>query len=640
MPSLASILAPCSLDTFLRDYLGRQPLPCPASSENRGRFAGIQDWQPLLIEMERVLRAPVRLAKPTAANAHSRLLLQVSGESTCLATKEEERSEHHLLSGDALYLPAGWNCDAISAPNLLTIEIRLPKGSAILHWVADILSETPPFHAELTQFASPAAQFEQMRLLRRALTAAFRTPELLREFAHAQDALASTPAVTGAPFPEAVTGYIAVSLRRPVEVHRADKGLLALPSHGDPILFTERWAPLALFLAERAPLPINGFFSAFAAEFDRPELEEFLRTVTAHGPFTIVPSASGDPVPPPNPEPAADPPSKGWIPITIAFDIRAPFVSDATVRWMELGESGLDDPFVNDTVERLRNEKPPRRELDTSLETLERVGLALPSVTPRGFIFHVSHCGSTLVSNALKTVPGIVVASELKSLSLLVRPFETGLNSFLRRRWDSRRRRLIQAIFNLLATYRTGEPEPLVLKFPSLGIRSMSLLRGYFPTTPCVIVIRDPMEVMVSNRPGGGWMVMKQSPQMAAEVFGWKDLERPVDRMPDEEFAARVLASYFQSAEENLGPQTMLVDYTQLNKKKMAEIGAHFGFDLALDERLDTVMGAYAKDPEQKRPFKDDRMKKQWMANVLLRSSAEVWAGPAYRRLLEIARKP
>ena len=143
---------------------------------------------------------------------------------------------------------------------------------------------------------------------------------------------------------------------------------------------------------------------------------------------------------------------------------------------MELGESGLDDPFVNDTVERLRNEKPPRRELDTSLATLERIGLALPAVTPRGFIFHISHCGSTLVANALKTIPGIVVASELKSLSLLMRPFELGLNTFLRDRWDARRRRLLQAIFNLLATYRTGEPEPLVLKFPSLGIRSMSVL--------------------------------------------------------------------------------------------------------------------------------------------------------------------
>ncbi|MBS1830244.1 MAG: hypothetical protein JST93_33390 [Acidobacteria bacterium] len=637
MASLASILAPCSLDTFLRDYLGQRPLPCPASPENRGRFAAIHDWQPLLLEMERTLRAPVRLSADALPGHHSRLLLQVTGESSCLCAKGEERLELNLESGDALYLPSGWTVDSATPP-AVAIEILLPKGRDIVNWLANILAEAPPFAAELTRFAAPATQFNQMRALRRALSSAFRAPELLPEFARAQDNLAATPAIEGAPYC-AEAGWIASSLRRPVEVHRAANGLLCLPSHAEPVVFHERWAALALFLCERAPIAVEDFCHAFAAEFERRELEEFLRAVTAQGPFTILAEPFGAPVPPPDPEPAAALPSKGWIPITVAFDIRAPFVSDATVRWMELRESGLDDPFVNDTVERLRKEEPPRRELDTSLAELERIGLAIPPVTPRGFIFHVSHCGSTLVSNALKTVPGVVVASELKALSMLVRPFEAGMGAFLRERWDTRRQRLFQAIFNLLATYRSGEPQPLVLKFPSLGIRSMSALRRFFPSTPCVIVIRDPMEVMVSNRPGTGWMVMKQSPPMAAEVFGWKDLDRPVDRMPDEEFAARVLASYFESAGENLGPQTLLVDYTQLNKKKMAEIGAFFGFDLALDERLDAVMGSYAKDPEQKRPFKDDRMKKQWMANVLLRSSAEVWAGPGYRRLLEIARK-
>ena len=41
----------------------------------------------------------------------------------------------------------------------------------------------------------------------------------------------------------------------------------------------------------------------------------------------------------------------------------------------------------------------------------------------------------------------------------------------------------------------------------------------------------------------------------------------------------------------------------------------------------------------QKRLVTEDRVKKQWMANVLLRSSAEVWAGPGYRRLLESTRR-
>jgi hypothetical protein len=67
---------------------------------------------------------------------------------------------------------------------------------------------------------------------------------------------------------------------------------------------------------------------------------------------------------------------------------------------MEIGSTPLAEPFFSHTIDRLRKEDPPPREMETDMETLLRVGARLPQVRPSGFIFHISHCGSTLIANA------------------------------------------------------------------------------------------------------------------------------------------------------------------------------------------------------------------------------------------------
>lgn len=332
---------------------------------------------------------------------------------------------------------------------------------------------------------------------------------------------------------------------------------------------------------------------------------------------------------------------KGWLPVSLGIDPQTPLVSDIPVRWLEFGETPLAEPFLRDTIDKLRTEKPARREIETSLEELLRLARVTGPVTPAGFIFHISHCGSTLIANALKTAGTAVVASEPRTISEVLRPASASmLGSFLSTRWDAVRTGILRAIMTQLAVYRTGEPEPLIIKFASINIRSIALIRRIWPEVPCLVVIREPMEVIVSNKHGGGWMQLKASPEMAMEAFGWRDLPRPVAGMSDEEYAARVIGSFFEAALQSMDEKVMVVDYSQLTKDRLAEIGSLFGVGIDPDgERMQAVLGSYAKDPLQKQPFRDDRLKKQWMATVLLRSAAEVWAVPGYRALTQMARR-
>jgi len=331
--------------------------------------------------------------------------------------------------------------------------------------------------------------------------------------------------------------------------------------------------------------------------------------------------------------------TKGWLPVEIGFDPQPGVVSEALVRWMEFGSTPLAEPFFNHTVDRLRKATPPARELDTDLETMVRVSRRLPAIRPAGFIFHISHCGSTLIANALKTSNHALVVSEPRPVTHLLRPRSAAIGPYLTERWNHTRQTLLNSLFSLFAHYRLGEPEPLVIKFTSINIVGMRLIRSYWPEAPCVIVVRDPVEVMVSSLQGGGWMSFKGRPEQAREMFGWADSRSPAD-MTDEEYGARVLGTFCSSAMEAFDEKCMVVDYGELTPDRMRDIAAFLGIELPADGKsLDQVFGPYAKDPKKRVRFKDDRELKQRRASVLIRSAASHWAMEPYSELRKRSRR-
>jgi hypothetical protein len=326
-------------------------------------------------------------------------------------------------------------------------------------------------------------------------------------------------------------------------------------------------------------------------------------------------------------------PTTGWLPVDIGFDPQAVVVQEALVRWMEFGATPLADPFFDHTVDRLRTATPPAREIETDLDTMVRL-TRLNTIRPAGFIFHLSHCGSTLIANALKTCDRAVVVSESRAVTKLLRSRTQGLSPYLSERWDLTRRTLLNALFSLFAHYQRGEPQPLVLKFVSLDILSMSVMRSYWPKVPCIVVIRDPVEIMVTILKGRGWLTFKDHPNLAAEVFGWKDLPRSSKEMVPEEFCARVLNSLCASALQALDDKCKVLDYVDLRPNTAHEIAAFFGIDLPDEGRaLELVFNSYAKDPEKTVRFRDDRERKQKLATVLVRSAANRWAMESYSEL-------
>jgi len=334
-----------------------------------------------------------------------------------------------------------------------------------------------------------------------------------------------------------------------------------------------------------------------------------------------------------------------WLPTRIALDAAPQVVPGGQVEWMDFGSRPLTDPFLSQTISALRMGHPPARELQTNLSVLLRAAARFPELEPAGFIFHSSRCGSTLVANAVRTDPGVMGVSEPLSLANLFRRWRDTGHPYLDSHWRAVRKNAATAVLTLFGHHPEGRARRIIVKFPSVTTIAMAQVRELFPRVPCLMMVRDPVEILVSaldSKPGqgkGGWMRFQQSPEQAQAVFAW-DLERPTTEMTPEEFGARVQGRYLECALEGLesaGGPLKLVDYRNLTEATILEIGRFFGCELDR-AALAPVLGTHSKEATKKLTFSDDRARKRELATPLLVAASNHWASANYQAVLRWSR--
>jgi len=317
-----------------------------------------------------------------------------------------------------------------------------------------------------------------------------------------------------------------------------------------------------------------------------------------------------------------------WFPINFVFT-----PTTVSVEWMDFGSMEICDPFFYQTIQRLRRLEPPAGEETTSLSTLLGIAEGLPAVQPAGVIFHVSRCGSTLLANVLRINPRTVALSEARPVGLFFRPHILRRSPFPEEGWDETRRMLLDAVLRIYGA-RAGYDSSLIIKCHAVNLLQMAWIRSVWPEVPFVILIRDPLEVMVSNFAlPAGWMRWSRSPATARLVFGWN--EREIGDMSIEEYSARGLGRFFDSIREALDQKCKLVDYSDLSAVMFDRIAEFIGLKvLPSDSATFTeVASVYSKDPTRSRSFERDVNRKRAEATDFARLCANRWARGPYELL-------
>lgn len=224
---------------------------------------------------------------------------------------------------------------------------------------------------------------------------------------------------------------------------------------------------------------------------------------------------------------------RGWVPLRLYWQGGEPWID-----WCRLGSIRFTDPFFEMTVARCMQD--PFAMLfrkQTPLSDLCQWHALRPGLRPSGFIFHMSRCGSTLISQMFAAVPRHVVISEgIPIDSILSLPAE--------RATSEQRVEWLTSMVGALGQPRAGDESRYFIKFDAWHIRELPLIRKAFPDVPWIFLYRDPIEVLVSQvKKPGSWTLPGHLPPA---VLGLEFADLP--RIPRDEYCARVLALILQAA--------------------------------------------------------------------------------------------
>ncbi len=323
-----------------------------------------------------------------------------------------------------------------------------------------------------------------------------------------------------------------------------------------------------------------------------------------------------------------EPQMSDWMPVDLIFDH-----NPAIARWMEARLADLVHPFFHQSISTLRSSRPPRRECETTVQDLVNVGLQEPNVKPAGLIFHISRCGSTLIGNLLRCYAGVRVLAEAEPIGAVLRPYRSRIWPFALDSWSTFRKDVLLALINIYGRQDAERQEKLIIKFSSPAILSFAFVHSVWPDIPALIVVRDPIDVMVSNLISPtGWMRLKAQPLEACEQFGWFGVN--VAGISKEEYCARVVGEFCRAGIAAAKGGGRVIDYTSIIYAFSA-IRSLFGLDVSpIDPvQMEATLHTHSKDLRGCIPFSGDHEQKQRLASDEVRRLADRWVMPAYETL-------
>ncbi len=252
-------------------------------------------------------------------------------------------------------------------------------------------------------------------------------------------------------------------------------------------------------------------------------------------------------------------------PVALNLAAPSPFVD-----WGDLGAVRCNDPFFQQTVNRWAASEPRPRLLRTDLGALADFERALGH-DPDALLFHMSRCGSTLLSRLIATAPDTLTISEPQPVNALLAGAPPAADEILLAK-------ALRCLIRALGCRRFGERFYLV-KLSSWNVRRLALFRRAFPAAKIVFVQRAPAAVMASLRADPpGWLQWRSEPAAAQMLFGIAPEALP--QLDDDAFAAEALAAMLDAARVAAQDGALVVDYSELPAAAWRRVAPFIGLPL------------------------------------------------------------
>jgi hypothetical protein len=314
-------------------------------------------------------------------------------------------------------------------------------------------------------------------------------------------------------------------------------------------------------------------------------------------------------------------PLMGWTPIAVDFDDDRP-----VMRWCFTEGIEFTDPFFDQTVERCLQD--PFRLLfwrQTGVEALAELSAVSPGLQPSGLIFHMSRCGSTLLTQMLAGLDDALVMSEPPVIDRILRARThcPGVSDAEIVHW-------VRSMASALGQPRRPGQTRFVVKLDSWAVLQWPLIRRAFPDAACIFLYRDPLEVMVSHLGHRGYHMIPGT--LPADLLGLS--HRESESLTAEQFGAAVLRRLCEAGLAAARDGMLrLVNYSALPEAVPEVIAPFFDFPAGSyrGPSFADIAEQNAKNPSI--PFVPDGAAKRTQATPSARDAVEAGVRPVYEEL-------
>lgn len=310
---------------------------------------------------------------------------------------------------------------------------------------------------------------------------------------------------------------------------------------------------------------------------------------------------------------------EGWVPARFFWRDGKPIVD-----WCYLGKQRFEAAFFEQTIGKCMAR--PFNLLfrkQTPIEILEEWHQTRPGLKPTGFIFHMSRCGSTLVSQMLAALPTNIVISEARPIDATVRAQFTSTETT-----DDQRIAWLRWMVSALGQRWLGGEQHLFIKFDAWNTLDLPLIRRAFPDVPWIFLYRDPVEVLVSHFNNRGAHMIPGV--LTPSLFGM-DAETAFSLRP-EDYCAKVLATICTAGLQQ-SRHGRLVSYRQLPEVVPESLLKFFNLRCS-DDEIASVRAVAKRDIKNPAAtFQNDSEKKRDKATEAILEAAAKWLYPVFEDL-------
>ncbi|MET3029025.1 sulfotransferase family protein [Flavobacterium sp. UW10123] len=219
-----------------------------------------------------------------------------------------------------------------------------------------------------------------------------------------------------------------------------------------------------------------------------------------------------------------------WIPIKLIEK-----ENEVYFEWLYLSDIPFAEPFFDETIAKCKSHSynsKPFKTISTA-ENLIDWSKELDFVELKGLVFHVSRCGSTMLSQSLATSSENIMISEAPIIDQILRSDAFDLNI---------KTILLKSVLRFLGQKRFPEQKNLILKLDAWSIFKASYLRSIFSKLPFALLYRNPDEVLRSHQKMAGMHMVPNI--IPSSVFGITSKE--IQEISFQQYQALVLEKYFQ----------------------------------------------------------------------------------------------